>query len=409
MQINGLIHDNKYFSREYLNERREKHGFDVKRLELFLWDLELFLQFQSIFGDKLILKGGAATQFYLPPEAQRTSVDIDMLFSGTREELEEGLAQIHIKFNKDDTFFMFEPHIPKNPKTTLPLYTYFTNVPTVLTPQELDGRAGYEKDCQEVKVEFITNTDFHSFEKIEGRNLFIGISPYHYNLLNINDLFADKLTTLGPNTVGVQDERKDEQVKQFYDITTLLQYNLEGLEIKSIRDKYWTRSRSECENRKSEFSEDNIKSDVLNQLNQYATVDLDFEHCAMLIKETNSFKGLYLNRSINFNPGTIACGAEKVRLFINELFDDKGNMDVIKSALSLSEQLLLSDLSGPIKGEVSKELRLAFLEKFDIFFSDISEKDLRGKNPNRIFWSIVTRDNIGELRTIISECIKNIN
>ena len=46
----------------------------------FLWDLELFLHIQKILGDKIILKGGAATQFYLPRDAQRTSVDIDMLF-----------------------------------------------------------------------------------------------------------------------------------------------------------------------------------------------------------------------------------------------------------------------------------------------------------------------------------------
>lgn len=42
-----------------------------------VWDLELFLQIQAILGERVVLKGGAATQFYLPKEAQRTSVDID--------------------------------------------------------------------------------------------------------------------------------------------------------------------------------------------------------------------------------------------------------------------------------------------------------------------------------------------
>ena len=51
----------------------------VAMMELFLWDLELFLQIQKRLGEHIVLKGGAATQFYLPIEAQRTSVDILMI------------------------------------------------------------------------------------------------------------------------------------------------------------------------------------------------------------------------------------------------------------------------------------------------------------------------------------------
>lgn len=39
----------------------------------------MFLQLQKKIGDKIILKGGAATQFYIPIEKQRTSIDIDMI------------------------------------------------------------------------------------------------------------------------------------------------------------------------------------------------------------------------------------------------------------------------------------------------------------------------------------------
>lgn len=74
-----LFHEKKDFERDTFAERMEEYGFkNMARMELFLWDLELFLQIQKIFGDRIVLKGGAATQFYLPREAQRTSVDIDI-------------------------------------------------------------------------------------------------------------------------------------------------------------------------------------------------------------------------------------------------------------------------------------------------------------------------------------------
>lgn len=81
MDYQNLFHERKDFERETFAKRMEKLGFkNMARMELFLWDLELFLQIQSILGDRIVLKGGAATQFYLPVEMQRTSVDIDMFF-----------------------------------------------------------------------------------------------------------------------------------------------------------------------------------------------------------------------------------------------------------------------------------------------------------------------------------------
>ena len=82
--------------------------------------LELFLQIQARLGERIVLKGGAATQFYLPKEAQRTSVDIDMLFNGREEEIDDTLKQIENALGKDEeNLFHFRKHVPKKPKTTL--------------------------------------------------------------------------------------------------------------------------------------------------------------------------------------------------------------------------------------------------------------------------------------------------
>ena len=87
-----LFHEIKDFERDTFAERMDEYGFkNMARMELFLWDLEIFLQIQKILEDRIVLKGGAATQFYLPRDAQRTSVDIDMLFYGSYQEIEETL------------------------------------------------------------------------------------------------------------------------------------------------------------------------------------------------------------------------------------------------------------------------------------------------------------------------------
>lgn len=154
-----LFHKEHAFQRETFQQRMDEFGFkNMARMELFLWDLELFLHIQKILGDKIVLKGGAATQFYLPREAQRTSVDIDMLFFGTEEEITETLNEIEELLGTEDGLFKFHKHMPKNPKTTLPLHTYYTDIPSVLTSAERNVKAE-EIPHQELKIEFILQPD----------------------------------------------------------------------------------------------------------------------------------------------------------------------------------------------------------------------------------------------------------
>ena len=116
MDYTKIFHDETSFSREYLQNRMEMYGFkNMSRMELFLWDLELFLQIQKRLGEHIVLKGGAAIQFYLPIEAQRTSVDIDMIFCGTDEQVQNTLNDITKELGERSEFFLFKEHIPKNP------------------------------------------------------------------------------------------------------------------------------------------------------------------------------------------------------------------------------------------------------------------------------------------------------
>jgi translocation and assembly module TamA len=95
----ALIHDKECFTRETLTARLSELGFNnLAKMELFLWDLEMFLQIQMVLQNKVVLKGGAAAQFYIPIEYQRTSVDIDMICIADTGEVEKALTELMAKF-----------------------------------------------------------------------------------------------------------------------------------------------------------------------------------------------------------------------------------------------------------------------------------------------------------------------
>ena len=84
----NIILEKDVFLRAEIEKRITDGGFNsLSKFELFIWDLEMFLQLQKKLGDKIILKGGAATQFYVPVTSQRTSIDIDMICLASREEV----------------------------------------------------------------------------------------------------------------------------------------------------------------------------------------------------------------------------------------------------------------------------------------------------------------------------------
>lgn len=382
------------FLRETFEIRMQEHGFkNMERMEKFLWDLELFQQIQEKLGDRIVLKGGAAIQFYLPIEAQRTSVDIDMIFYGAKEEIDIVLEDIVNQLNKHSRIFSWKEYIPKNPRTTLPLYTYYVDVPSVLTAKELRSEE-IDIITQEVKVEFIMQNEPVEYILAKGNNIFAVNSDLEYQILSLDYLFADKLTTLGPNTIGVQDDRLDEQIKQFYDIWLLTNLHHEKLSVKEIREKYLKRAQQECEERKGIFDIEEIKADVRRQMLRYKRADGGSD--GILKKTINDFNSLYLNAKVDFNPQIVACGAALVELIFEAILDGS-DLSLICMALNIEKMLEFENLEGKVRGAKINEMKKMIPEEFGSY-SCINVKELKGKRPIRMFWAVVNKDNIEEIR-----------
>ena len=406
MDYKKLFHKEEAFQRETFQKRMEEFGFkNMARMELFLWDLELFLHIQKILGDKIILKGGAATQFYLPRDAQRTSVDIDMLFFGTEEEIKETLRKIEEYLGTEDELFYFHKHSPKNPKTNLPLHTYYMKVPSVLSNAErnMDRES---IPYQELKIEFILQPEKWEYERRTGENIFAVNSSWNYQILPLNYLFADKLTTLGCNTIGVQNERLDEQVKQFYDIMMLSRNCISEMQCSVVKEKYLKRAEQEWNTRKitlgstlerRDYEPKYIVEDVEKQLLRYQQADSGED--AELKKFINDFHSLYLNRKVQYDPKTVACGASLVCLMYELMISGMG-WDKVKQALEIEKKLGMEHLSGPEKGQKIRELRNQFIQEFGKD-SVIPASTLKGKDLKRVFWAIVNIDNLNKIEGMI--------
>ena len=406
MDYKKLFHKEEAFQRETFQKRMEEFGFkNMARMELFLWDLELFLHIQKILGDKIILKGGAATQFYLPRDAQRTSVDIDMLFFGTEEEIKETLRKIEEYLGTEDELFYFHKHSPKNPKTNLPLHTYYMKVPSVLSNAErnMDRES---IPYQELKIEFILQPEKWEYERRTGENIFAVNSSWNYQILPLNYLFADKLTTLGCNTIGVQNERLDEQVKQFYDIMMLSRNCISEMQCSVVKEKYLKRAEQEWNTRKitlgstlegRDYEPKYIVKDVEKQLLRYQQADSGED--AELKKFINDFHSLYLNRKVQYDPKTVACGASLVRLMYELMISGMG-WDKVKQALEIEKKLGMEHLSGPEKGQKIRELRNQFIQEFGKD-SVIQASTLKGKDLKRVFWAVVNIDNLNKIEGMI--------
>lgn len=406
MDYKKLFHKEEAFQRETFQKRMEEFGFkNMARMELFLWDLELFLHIQKILGDKIILKGGAATQFYLPRDAQRTSVDIDMLFFGTEEEIKKTLRKIEEYLGTEDELFYFHKHSPKNPKTNLPLHTYYTKVPSVLSNAERN----MERESipyQELKIEFILQPEKWEYERRTGENIFAVNSSWNYQILPLNYLFADKLTTLGCNTIGVQNERLDEQVKQFYDIMMLSRNCISEMQCSVVKEKYLKRAEQEWNTRKitlgstlegRDYEPKYIVKDVEKQLLRYQQADSGED--AELKKFINDFHSLYLNRKVQYDPKTVACGASLVRLMYELMISGMG-WDKVKQALEIEKKLGMEHLSGPEKGQKIRKLRNQFIQEFGKD-SVIPASTLKGKDLKRVFWAVVNIDNLNKIEGMV--------
>lgn len=387
------------FEKSEIEKRMADGGFNSKaKFELFIWDLEMFLQLQKRLGDKIILKGGAATQFYIPVAAQRTSIDIDMISLATREEVHAAITGIEADLQDDKEYCKFRFYKPQHPKLGLSdLETYFVTVPTICNAADLYTQNGR----QEVKIEFLFSAQEYPWQTAKPGSLFALETDKEFNILTLEMLFADKLTTLGPNTIGVSDERADEQFKQIYDVIALFSSNMDQIikNKESVLANYKKAAEFECQIHDISYDLDGLLTDMKRLLQRVQSIENDDK----LLQRAANFQSLYLRKAVSRDKAQWAIAGYQLELLFNYVFQNDNKIHQFWEMQSLIDKLNFGAIYGPERGKKIWAVREALKRKF--VGGDELSTELFNKRNDRILWELFTVVSVEEIADALHELI----
>lgn len=389
----ALIHDRKYFELDHIADRQTQYNFtQAVKVETFLWNLELFGQLQRSLVKQVVLKGGAAAQLLFPPERQRTSVDIDVIYLGDEASLSKALASIHEVFGGDDFFFKFNKHTPSSPKTSLPLETYFVSVPTVT-----GGKTPIN-----IKVDFhlMDRLDLQIIE-IEGARAFVIPLAFKPRCLSAGTLIGDKLLTLAQGSVGIPPEREDDIPKQLYDLDGLTRI-VDGHDFEAVRQALEVLFDREQSVRSDKVSLENALEHMLELLERYSRLDSHKgdEHARVAIR---NFRGNYEPRPFR-DPITWGIVCKRLQFLVKCIAVGTGdplshlrNVDRIEKIIALEEERFKES-----KARLGQELRDEFVVMLKSQGLSEAAKRLNNSRLERLFWEIMTPANVADIEDRVS-------
>jgi len=399
INIDNLILERDIFERGYIEKRMGEGEFNsISKFELFIWDLEMFLQLQKHLGDSIILKGGSAVQFYIPVTSQRTSIDIDMICKATHNEFHEALSKIETALNIDGGYCKFRVHKPKNPKLGLDsLETYYAKIPSICNEKELYTSRGE----QEVKVEIMFSDHAYPIKRMKQPELFAMETAHEFNILALEYLFADKLTTLGPTTIGITNDRADEQFKQIYDVIAMFTSNIGYIFSKKelVKEYYREAAVNECKIRNISYDREKLLQDMHHLISRIKSIESNNS----MLKLANDFQSLYLRRSVNRDKAQWAIVGYQLELLVNLIFNDDARILRVNDIISLIEKLEFVGVRGPERGRMIKDTRSALESEFGSL-SGLST-DIMKKRLDRIIWELVSVLSFDEVSSAIKAVI----
>jgi len=114
-----------------------------------------------------------------------------------------------------------------------------------------------------------------------------------------------------------------------------------------------------------------------------------------------------LNAKVDFNPQIVACGAALLEL-IYEAILDGSELSLIGNVLKIEKILEFENLEGKERGAKINEIKKMIPEEFGSY-SCIDVKELKGKRPIRMFWAVVKKDNVEEIKKKLSSFTINLH
>ena len=382
-----LIHNSKAFSKEELSRRAEKYGFSQPQiLELFAWDYELTAQLQTL-SENLVLKGGAAAQLYLPTEIQRGSVDIDLTTQLSGSELNRLISKLSRKFRKFKPLFQFKRYLPKAPKPNVPVNTYDVLLPGV-----------FQENCS-IKVDVLTSHLSLPTVKMSDVETF-AIRVSRVETASLGKLIGDKLLTLARETIGIESE--EDYPKQIYDMEmlTFKSGKLTQSVINRAAETIEKIVMEEARFRGIETSPKEVLKDVEKTMERYSLVDLAVGS-PLTKRNINNFQQFYVNKKER-STKLYEWSSRALRIKFLATLIQSYLLSKIEAGQVMRSILRSQEISSRIKEADRRDvqkLRKQLLAHTEARIPRF--KELRGKPLERVFWQILTPENMDGIAELL--------
>jgi len=383
------------FSANRLANQARKFGYaQPHTLEALIWDYELYAQIQQRAPESCRLKGGAAVQLYVPAERQRASIDVDVLTTLPQREMQQLLEDISTAYGLESPYLQFEPFVPDRPAAIEGLYSFTTFVPSSV------GQKWKLADDTVIEAR-VMKLDFHHIpilpdgERRDG--VAVGI-PLGYQPLCVRRgyLIAEKLLTQARGTVGVPNDRYQDLPKHLYDLDSLLLSEDAVQPLEEAANSLPALIGAQGNQWQDSEGVRTVLQDLESSLGNFAIIDYSDER-GQYETAVRRLETLYLPGGARMRLHLWATMASRALAIVKMLLAAIGGDErIIRSfypeAVLLARKIRLHAQPGKLTkifhGRLPKTLRRI--------------RQLRGSPPERLYWLLVTRENLGELEEIVS-------
>ena len=391
-----LINDPAFFEAE--NIRRVALQFKLPNpvfIEKLLWDYEVFCQLAALSED-FVLKGGAASQVYLPSDLQRASVDVDVATTHSKSEIEGFLYKIKEKFEKNaehDAHFTWKLRQPQGSFVIEDLYEYGIVFPSVFEQSSTIPSGNW------IQIDAIHYPELPFSTKTLQDPKVLGLEFKPFKIITEGSLIADKLLTLADSTVGILAKKTGSYpsyFKQVYDLTHLTILSLP--QETTVKDVFYTLEKLTPLEVKYRQLPDKTVADIIRDV--IVSLDkkrlFDFEAADKKLKDDlTSFQGTYLNvPERHILPDWVArlLKLKLIATFILLHYEEKLEASKLSSIFKKVEAL--EEKIRSIKGTAVKGATTELLKYLD----DINEKrKIKNSPPIRVLYAVMTSENMAEL------------
>ena len=401
-----LINNPVYFRKETIESIGKEFKFSQSiHIEMLLWDFEIFAQLTAIHKD-FVLKGGAATQIYLPVEKQRASRYIDLATTLTEKEIESELNAVKKRFeekvdnNEHFRWSLAKP--PKEPKKKIEeLHCYELIIPTKV------GSSFGKQNASILKIDAI-GYDKLPFKVInlENPSLFnLKFKPFQ--IISKGSLIGDKLLTLADSTVGILAKNEDDfesYFKQIYDLSHLTDFFAANEEV--LNDILFTIENltpTELRYRKLDKTIKEILVDIIGSLEKKKYFDCDSSELSQNLRESiKNFGANYLNREEWLIQDYWASRISKLQFFTKLLLNLLEKKMDIMEVISIFEKLkTIEDKLTALSGNNIKKMQQNLMSYYK---GDLKiGKPLKNKPVKTIFYRVIHLNNYNDLLKIFEE------